>query len=77
VPGSSLFYQDMKADGLCADHQMVADVLYDGGPTPKVFDADWDKHKMSQKTYEQEYLAADQQYGRLLTILLAQVKTQS
>jgi hypothetical protein len=77
VPGSSLFYQDMKADGLCASQDMVADILYDGSATPKIFDADWDKHKTSQKAYEHEYVAADQQYSRLLTILLAQMKPQS
>ena len=77
VSGSSMFYQDMKADGLCAGQDMVADIFYDGSATAKVFDADWDKHKMSQKVYQQEYMAADQQYSRLLTILLTQVKDQT
>lgn len=67
----------MNADGLCAGRNMVADVVYDkDSTTPKIFDADWERHKMSQKAYEQEYVVADQQYSRLLEILLTQVKTQ-
>ena len=77
IPGSSVFYQDMKADGLCSGRNMVADILYDNkSATPTVFDADWDKHKMSQKTYEQQYSDADQRYSRLLEILLTRLKTQ-
>ena len=47
----------------------AADIVYDGSQTAKIFDGDWDKHK-SDKTYEQQFVAADQQYSRLLNILL-------
>ena len=66
----------MKADGLCAGRDMAADVVYDkGSATPTIFDADWDKHKMSQKAYQQQDIAADQRYSRLLELLLTQLKT--
>lgn len=77
IPSTTVFYQDMKADGLCAGRDMVPDVVFDkGSATPTIFDADWDKHKMSQKAYEQQYIAADQQYSRLLELLLTQLKIQ-
>ena len=76
IPSTTVFYQDMKADGLCAGRDMAADVVYDkGSATPTIFDADWDKHKMSQKAYQQQYIAADQRYSRLLELLLTQLKT--
>ena len=77
IPRTSVFYQDMKADGLCAGRDMAADVVYDyGSTTPTIFDGDWDKHKMSQKAYEQQYVAADERYSRLLEILLTQLKAR-
>jgi hypothetical protein len=73
LPNSSIFFQDAKGNGLCGTGDQDADVLYDGSPTPKIFDGDWDKHKLSQKAYEQQCASADQQYSRLLQILLARV----
>jgi hypothetical protein len=70
IAKSSMFYEDLNADGLCANRDQPADLLYDGSGAPKVFDADWDKHKLSQKSYEEQYAAADRQYARMLQILL-------
>jgi hypothetical protein len=67
----------MKADGLCSRCEQTADIVYDGSPAPKIFDGDWDKSKLSEQAYEQQFLAADQQYSRLLQVLLAQLRGTS
>jgi hypothetical protein len=77
IAKTSIFFQDLNADGLCSSRGQAADVLYDGSAAPKVFDADWDKHKMSEKAYEQAYAAADTQYARMLQILLGSVKAET
>jgi len=68
-------FQDMKADGLCARRDQAADVVYDRSQTATVFDGDWDKRRPAR--YEREFVAADQQYTRLLTVLLAQLRGTS
>ena len=50
--------------------------MYDGSQIAKIFDGDWDKHK-SDNAYERQFVAADQQYSRLLNILLAQLRGTS
>jgi hypothetical protein len=77
VPKSSIFFQDVKADGLCTNREEPADILYDGSQTPKVFDGDRDKGRLSAQAYEQQFAAADEQYSRLLQVLLAQVQSTS
>jgi hypothetical protein len=77
IPNSSIFFQDMKADGLCSRCEQTADIVYDGSPAPKIFDGDWDKAKLSEQAYEQRFVAADQQYSRLLQVLLAQLQGTS
>jgi hypothetical protein len=72
VPNSSVFFQDMKADGLCSSRDQTPDLLYNGSAAPTIFDGDWRKHKLSEKEYEQQLTAADERYSRLLEILLAQ-----
>jgi hypothetical protein len=72
----SMLFQDMNADGLCSRRDQAADIVYDGSRPARVFDGDWDKHK-SDKTYEQQFVVADQQYSRLLNILFAQLRGAS
>jgi hypothetical protein len=74
LPDSSVFIQDMKADGLCSSREQAADVVYDGAKTPRIFDGDWKKHGLSEQAYEQQYLKADQDYGRLLNLLVAEAR---
>lgn len=72
VPDSSVFIQDMNADGLCSGRDQTADLLYNGKKLPTIFDGDWRKHHLSEKEYEQQLAAADARYSRLLEVLLAQ-----
>ena len=73
IADASILVQDMNADGLCARRDQAADIVYDGSQTAKIFDGDRGKHK-SASTYEQQFVAADQRYSRLLNILLAQLR---
>ena len=49
--------------------------MYDGSQPTNIFNGNWDTNK-ADKTYEQQFVVADQQYSRLLSILLAQLREQ-
>ena len=70
---TSVFFQDMKADGLCDGRNQTADILYEGG-TSTIFDGDWKKHGLSEQEYEQRLTDVDQRYSRLLELLLAELR---
>lgn len=70
---TSMFFQDMNADGLSHDRDQTADILYEG-PASTIFDGDWKKHGVSEEAYEKRLADADDRYSRLLELLLAQVK---
>jgi hypothetical protein len=70
---TSLFFQDMKADGLCNDQNQTADILYEGSAST-IFDGDWKKHGLSEQEYEQRLADVDQQYSRLLGLLLMELR---
>jgi hypothetical protein len=74
VRDSGVFFQDMNADGLCASRDQAADLLYKGTAPATIFDGDWKKHNLSEKEYEQQIAAADEQYSRLLQILLGRLR---
>ena len=76
MAGTSILFQDMSADGLCARLGQATDIVYDGSHTAMIFDGDWDKHK-SDDTFERQFVVADQQYSRVLSILLAQLRVAS
>jgi hypothetical protein len=73
IATTSVLFQDMNADGLCVHPDQMTDIVYDKSDTPMVFDGDWNKHK-SDDTYEERFMAADQEYSRVLTLLLAQLR---
>jgi hypothetical protein len=70
---TSVFFQDMKADGLCDRRDQTADILYEGGAST-IFDGDWKKHGRSEEEYNQKLAAVDQRYSRLLELLLTQLR---
>jgi hypothetical protein len=72
VPDTSLFFQDMSADGLCNSRDKAADILY-RGPVTSIFNGDWKSHDRSEAEYRQRLLDADARYSRLLEILIAEV----
>jgi hypothetical protein len=68
--------EDLHADGLPLARSK------DGGPPDAfekggerlVFDFDWKKQKLTEEEYLKKITAADQEYAKLLTVLLAEVK---
>ncbi|HVC20820.1 MAG TPA: hypothetical protein VNE16_12125 [Vicinamibacterales bacterium] len=78
VAGSKIFVEDLKADGLTMDpgHDQPFDSYYAGTQTVQ-FDHDWKAQKMSEDEYKKAFAAADAQYSKMLTLLLAAVKPAS
>ncbi len=74
IPQTTVFFQDMKADGLCATRDQVADIVYEQSGSRTVFDADWRKHDISEEEYRRRLTAADEAYSKLLEVLLAQLR---
>jgi hypothetical protein len=67
--------EDLRADGLPTSKLKEGPPdSFDQGPTNFVFDFDWKKAKMSEDEYMKKVVAADEQYAKLLTILLAEIK---
>lgn len=73
---TSFFFQDMKADGLCDDRDQTADILYEGRAST-IFDGDWKRHGPSKEHYERRLADVDEQYSRLLELLLTQLRKTS
>lgn len=73
-PGTKVFVQDMGLPGLSERKQ---DNTYDSwtqGAKVVLFDGDHDKQKMSEAEYLKSFTAADEQYARILSALLAEAK---
>jgi hypothetical protein len=73
VAGGKIFIQDLHADGLRPDPSDV-DVVYENVVTQTVFDADPQKHGLTQAAYDAKLQAMDAQYSHLLTLLIGELK---
>jgi len=72
---SRITVEDLRADGLPTARLKDGPAdSFDQGGTSLVFDFDWKKAKLSQDEYLKKITAADEQYAKLLTLLLAEVK---
>jgi len=78
VPESKIFIEDLGADGLKAKREdnQPFDTFEQGGKRT-VFDSDWKKQKLSEQDYMKAFSGADDQYSKILTALLAQLKKTS
>jgi hypothetical protein len=78
IPESKVFVQDAGADGLKPkrDESTAPDTWEQGGKQV-VFDGDWKRQKQTEQEYMKTYSAADEDYARMLSALLAQVKKTS
>jgi hypothetical protein len=69
--------EDLRADGLATmrskDSSGPPDA-FEQGPTRLVFDFDWRKQKMTEDEYMKKVVAADEQYAKMLTLLLAEAR---
>ena len=75
VPESKAFFEDLGADGLKVkrDENRPFDT-YEAGGRRVMFDSDWRRQKLTEDEYTKAFSAADEQYSRLLSALLAQAK---
>lgn len=74
TPDTKVFVQDMGTPGLT---QKKTDNMYDTwtqGGKPVMFDGDPDKQKISDADYEKRFTAADEEYAKILSALLAEAK---
>jgi hypothetical protein len=72
---SRITVEDLHADGLPTMRLKDSPPdSFDQGSSNLVFDFDWKKAKLSEGEYMKKVSAADEQYAKLLTVLLAEVK---
>ena len=78
VPESKTFIEDLGADGLKAkrDENQPFDTFEHAGKRT-IFDSDWKKQKLSEQDYMKAFSGADDEYSKILTALLAQLKKTS
>jgi len=78
VPESKTFIEDLGADGLKAkrDENQPFDTFEHAGKRTQ-FDSDWKKQKLSEQDYMKAFSGADDEYSKMLTALLAQLKKTS
>ena len=74
--GTRVFAQDVSADGLAFKSDEGAVDSWEQANKTIMFDG-WKKAKMSEEDYTKAYAEADQQYARILTLLLAQAKPKT
>jgi len=77
-PGTKIFIEDLKADGLNANpgNDQPFD-SYDATSQKAQFNHDWKAQKMSEDEYKKLFATADQQYTHMLTLLLDELKKPS
>ena len=70
-----VFYQDMNADGLCSAPDQIPDLVYQNDPKPLIIDGRSKGHGIPEKDYETQRMNVEQEYRRLLKVLLAQLNS--
>lgn len=71
---SKVFVQDMGSPGLAQRKQDNTYDTWTQGAKVIMFDGDHDKQKMSEEEYLKSFTAADAEYTRILSALLAEAK---
>jgi hypothetical protein len=74
APDSKIFVQDMGEPGLSAKRQDNMFDTWNRAGKVVVFDGDPDKQKMSDGDYQKAFTAADEEYAKILSALLAEAK---
>jgi len=74
VAGSKSFVMDIGADGLSPKPGDAGADSWEKGTQQVAFDGDWKKAKLSEEQYMKSYSEADEQYTKMLSLLLAQAK---
>jgi hypothetical protein len=75
IPESKVFIQDGAADGLKASrHDNDPIDSFENGVRSISFDGDWKKQKLSEQEYMKSFAEADEQYAKMLQLLIAHLK---
>ena len=77
LPDTKVFIEDQGADGLQPDRKNALFDSYLGSSKRVDFDGDSRRQKMSEEEYTKTFVAADENYARILTVLLAGLKKGS
>ncbi|HEY8551433.1 MAG TPA: hypothetical protein VIL35_15860 [Vicinamibacterales bacterium] len=74
-PASRIFIEDLQANGFTLKKVKDGPIdAYEVGGKRIVFDFDWRKQKMSEEEYFATLQKADEQYARMLALLLEEAK---
>ena len=76
LPGSRVFASDVSCDGFLKGNGDGAADSWDAANKSLTFDGH-KKAKMSEEEYGKAFSAADEQYAKILTLLLAQAKPKT
>jgi hypothetical protein len=74
ITEGKVFIQDLGCDGLQADGEANIDIMYEGGKTQTLFDGEWKKKGQSEQEYKTKFQQAEEQYSRMLGLLIAELK---
>jgi hypothetical protein len=74
APDTKVFVQDMGSPGLAQKKQENMYDTWTQGGKPIMFDGEPDKQKISDADYNKTFAAADEEYAKILTALLAEAK---
>jgi hypothetical protein len=69
VAATKLFFQDMGADGLSRESDLV-DVVYEKGVDQVLFDGKGSASNLSKSQYEAKLASSDAEYAAMLTLLV-------
>ncbi len=73
IPGSRVFVQDQGADGLIWRPEADQGIdTWEENDKAMAFNGAWKRSKMSEADYTKAFIAADERYAKLLSLLLAQ-----
>ena len=75
-PATRVVIEDLFADGLRSRRKgdQPADAITKGTEQQFSFDGEWRKHKLSEDEYLRTFSEAETQYGRMLELLIAELK---
>jgi hypothetical protein len=74
APNTKIFVQDMGEPGLSQRKQENLFDTWNQAGKVVIFDGEPDKQKMSDADYQKAFVAADEEYTKILTALLAEAK---
>jgi hypothetical protein len=76
LPQSKLFFQDLGCDGLHRTKEQTPDVMYERGADQTLFDGNWRARGIAESAYRKKLDAAEEEYGRMLSLLLEALRAK-